>query len=71
MRACATAGVPITAAAGRSGVCGASVPLFGGVVLDMTGLAGLVDVDATSGIVEVLAGTFGPDLEAELQSRHR
>ncbi len=70
VRACATAGVPITAAAGRSGVCGASVPLFGGVLLDTTGLAGLGDVDATSGIVEVLAGTFGPDLEAELGSRH-
>ena len=70
VRACAATGVPITATAGRSGVCGASVPLFGGVALDMTGLAGLVDVDAMSGIVEVLAGTFGPDLEDELQSRH-
>ena len=33
-------------------------------------LAGIVDVDAVSGVVEVLAGTFGPDLEAELQQRH-
>ena len=33
-------------------------------------LAGIVDVDAASGVVEVLAGTFGPDLEAELQAAH-
>ena len=48
-------------------MCGASVPVFGGVVLDLTGLAGIVDVDDVSGVVEVLAGTFGPDLEAELR----
>ena len=36
---CATRRViPVTAAAGRSGVCGASVPLHGGVVLDLCGL---------------------------------
>ena len=32
--------VPLTVAGGRSGVTGASVPAFGGVVLDITGLAG-------------------------------
>ena len=70
VRACAEAGVPITTAAGRSGVCGASVPVHGGVLLDVTGLAGVVSVDVESGIVEVLAGTFGPDLEDELQSHY-
>ena len=39
-------GVPVTAAGGRSGVCGASVPVFGGVVLDLTAMQGIVDVDA-------------------------
>jgi alkyldihydroxyacetonephosphate synthase len=39
------------------------VPVFGGVVLDLTGLDRVVDVDAVSGVVEVAAGTFGPDLE--------
>ena len=43
---CNEAGVPVTAAAGRSGVCGASVPVHGGVVLDLCGLTGIVDVDA-------------------------
>lgn len=58
--------IPVTAAGGRSGVCGASVPVFGGIVLDLTGLAGVVNIDARSGIVEVLPGTFGPELETAL-----
>ena len=70
MRVCAAHALPLTVAGGRSGVTGASVPVFGGVLLDITGLGGIVDVDATSGVVEVLAGTFGPDLEQQLQERH-
>ena len=62
--------VPVTAAGGRSGVCGASVPLFGGVVLDMTGMDRLISVDEVSGVVEVEAGAFGPDLERLLNSNH-
>jgi len=59
--------VPVTAAAGRSGVCGASVPLHGGVLLDMTALAGIVDVDDDSQVLRVRAGTFGDVLEDELR----
>jgi alkyldihydroxyacetonephosphate synthase len=70
LRVCNEHAVPVTPAGGRSGVCGAAVPAFGGVVLDMTGLAGIAEVDAVSGVVEVLPGTFGPDLEDELRSRH-
>ena len=66
VRICAAARIPLTVAGGRSGVCGASVPACGGIVVDLTGLTGVVAVDVPSGIVEVLAGTFGPDLEAEL-----
>jgi alkyldihydroxyacetonephosphate synthase len=62
--------LPLTVAGGRSGVCGAAVPVFGGVVLDTTALAGVSGVDAVSGVVEVLPGTFGPDLEGELRDRH-
>ena len=67
---CAGSGVPVTAVAGRSGVCGASVPAFGGVSLDLTGLAGIVGVDRVSGLVDVRAGTFGDVLEEELQTAH-
>jgi alkyldihydroxyacetonephosphate synthase len=70
VRVCAANRVPLTAAGGRSGVCGASVPVFGGVVLDLTALRGIVAVDVPSGVVEVLAGTFGPDLEDELQAEY-
>jgi alkyldihydroxyacetonephosphate synthase len=66
LRVAHDAGVAVTPAGGRSGVCGASVPLAGGVVLDLTGLQGVEDIDAVSGVVQVLAGTFGPDLEAAI-----
>jgi alkyldihydroxyacetonephosphate synthase len=69
-KACHDARVPLTVAGGRSGVCGASVPVFGGVVLDTTSMQGVLNVDAVSGIVEVLPGTFGPDLEAVLGADH-
>jgi len=67
---CNHARLPITVTGGRSGVCGAAAPVFGGVVLDITALAGIETVDASSGIVEVLPGTFGPDLEDELRTAH-
>src|SRR4029079_1665234 len=54
---------------GRSGVSGASVPAFGGVVVDLTAMHGIIDIDAVSGVVEGWAGTFGPDLETELRQR--
>ena len=64
---CNEAGVPVTAAGGRSGVCGASVPLFGGVALDLCGLRGIGDVDADSLVADLRAGTFGPDVESGLR----
>jgi alkyldihydroxyacetonephosphate synthase len=70
VQVCNNARLPLTVTGGRSGVCGAAAPVFGGVVLDTTALCGIVDVDAVSGIVEVLPGTFGPDLEHELQNAH-
>jgi alkyldihydroxyacetonephosphate synthase len=70
MRACNDARVPVTAAAGRSGVCGASVPVFGGVLLDLTGLSGIVDVDDTSLLVDVRPGTFGDVFEDVLRAEH-
>ncbi len=62
--------IPVTVIGGRSGVCGGSIPVHGGVLLDMTGLAGLVSVDDVSGLVEVRAGTFGPDLENAIREPH-
>ncbi|HKA92508.1 MAG TPA: FAD-binding oxidoreductase [Acidimicrobiia bacterium] len=70
LRVCDEARVPVTAAAGRSGVCGASVPLHGGVVLDLGGMAGIVDVDRESMVLDVLPGTFGTWLEDTLRAEH-
>lgn len=70
MAVCSANSIPVTAAGGRSGVCGGSVPLSGGVLLDLSRLRGVVHVDEVSGVVEVLSGTFGPELEDELGSRH-
>jgi alkyldihydroxyacetonephosphate synthase len=67
---CNSARIPVTAAAGRSGVLGGSVPVHGGVVLDLTALSGIVDVDATSMVLDVRAGTFGTPLEEELRAVH-
>jgi alkyldihydroxyacetonephosphate synthase len=68
LRVCADAVVPVTVAAGRSGVCGASIPVHGGVVLDLCGLEGIVDVDHASMVVDVRAGTFGDVFEDTLRA---
>jgi len=67
LRVCNEARVPVTPMAGRSGVCGSSIPAFGGVALDLCSLAGITDVDTTSLLAQVLPGTFGPDLESGLR----
>jgi alkyldihydroxyacetonephosphate synthase len=70
LRLCNAARVPVTPAAGRSGVCGASVPVFGGVLLDLTAMAGIVEVDKTSMLVDVRPGTFGDVFEDELRDTY-
>jgi alkyldihydroxyacetonephosphate synthase len=70
LQICNDARVPVTAAAGRSGVCGASVPIHGGLVLDVCGLSGIVDIDRDSLILDVQTGTFGTWLENTLRADH-
>ncbi|MGA1362068.1 MAG: FAD-binding oxidoreductase [Ilumatobacteraceae bacterium] len=60
---CNGRGIAVTPSGGRSGVCGAAIPLHGGVALDMGAMQGIESIDTVSGIVCALAGTFGPDLE--------
>ena len=69
-RICHEARLPLTASAGRSGVCGNSVPAFGGVVLDVCGLSGIRALDEASLVVDAAAGTFGDHFEHELQTAH-
>jgi alkyldihydroxyacetonephosphate synthase len=68
---CHESGIPVTAAAGRSGVCGGSVPVFGGVLLDLCGLNGIRSVDTDSMVLDVRAGTFGDRLEETLRAEHQ
>ena len=68
---CHDASIPVTPAGGRSSVVGGTVPVHGGVLLDLGRLSGIVAVDTTSMVVEVLAGTFGDAFEAELQEHHQ
>ena len=70
LRLCDEARVPVTAAGGRSGVVGGVVPLRGGVVLELCGLAGVRAVDVVDRQVDVGAGTFGDRLEQELRAEH-
>ena len=70
LRLCNEARIPVTAAAGRSGVCGASVPVLGGVLLDLTAMTGIKSVDHTSMLVDVMPGTFGDVFEDELRARY-
>src|SRR4051812_8034310 len=44
LRLCNESRVPVTAAGGRSGVCGASIPVHGGVALDLTAMKGISGV---------------------------
>ena len=41
LRICDELSIPVTAAAGRSGACGSSVPPYGGAVLDLCDLTGI------------------------------
>ncbi len=68
LAACHDARVPVTPMAGRSGVCGGSIPVFGGVALDLCGLHGVTHLDTTSLTATVRAGTFGPDLERAVRA---
>ncbi len=69
LASCARERVPVTAMGGRSGVCGGAIPLYGGIALDCTGLTGEVEVDETSLVAEVPAGTLGRDLVERLRAR--
>ncbi len=68
LRVCNDAQIPVTPVAGRSGVCGGSVPIYGGISLDLTAMHGIVDVDDASLLVDVKAGTFGDVFEDDLRA---
>jgi alkyldihydroxyacetonephosphate synthase len=62
-------GVPVVAWGGGSGTQGGSVPIHGGLVIDLTGLDRILDIDERSYTVTCEAGVNGDRLERELNAR--
>ena len=69
--ACARNGVPLTLRGAGTGNYGQCVPLQGGVVLDLTGLKRLRELDDGSGVVEVEPGCSLAALDRQLAPRGR
>ena len=62
-------GVPVVPWGGGSGTQGGSVPIRGGLVIDLTGLDRIVEIDERSFTVTCEAGVNGNRLERELNAR--
>src|SRR6266852_1074339 len=61
--------VPVVPWGGGSGTQGASIPTHGGIVVDLTGMDRIIDIDEVSMIVTAEAGVNGKRLEAELNQK--
>ena len=64
--ACARQGIPLTLRGAGTGNYGQSVPLAGGVVLELTGLQRLRQLDPLSGVLEVEAGALMAAIDRQL-----
>jgi alkyldihydroxyacetonephosphate synthase len=62
-------GIPVTPFGGGSNVVGGAIPTPGGVVLDTRDMTGILNLDETSLVVTVAAGTMGNDLEDLLNGK--
>jgi alkyldihydroxyacetonephosphate synthase len=69
--ACHQAGVAMTPVGAGTGVCGAAVPLRGGVVVDLKRLDRILGWDLDSGWVRVEPGILGSRLEEACRERRR
>ncbi len=67
--ACARHRTPIVPYGAGSGVCGATLPIHGGVVCDLKRLKAIRRIDPDAGEIEVEAGLVGERLERKLE-RH-
>ena len=66
---CSEAGIPVIPFGGGSGVCGGTLPVQGGVTLDLKRMNRIVEVDELSMSVDVEAGMIGQHLETALNER--
>lgn len=65
----ATFKVPIIPYGGGSGVCGGTLPVFGGMVIDMKKMRHVLDIDTTHLKVRVQTGIMGQHLEDALNQK--
>ena len=69
LRLATAAGVPVVPRGGGSGVMGAAVPYAGGIVVDVSAMDAIVDVDEVSLTATVEAGHNGRAFEEALNAR--
>jgi len=66
---CSEEGIPVIPYGGGSGVCGGTVPVQGGVILDLKRINRIRELDELSMAVDVEAGMIGQHLETALNER--
>lgn len=66
VRLLVAAGAPIVPFGAGSGVCGGTLPIRGGVVVDLKRLRAIRSIDPVARLVDVEAGIIGEDLERSL-----
>jgi alkyldihydroxyacetonephosphate synthase len=69
VRAAARTATPIVPFGAGSGVCGGTLPIKGGLVVDLKRMRDVVAIDAGAGSATVEAGILGDHLEHELNRR--
>jgi alkyldihydroxyacetonephosphate synthase len=69
VRACVRTSTPLVPFGAGSGVCGGTLPIRGGIVVDLKRMRSIVDLDAHAGGATVEAGIIGEHLEHELNRR--
>ena len=69
VRAAQASGTPIVPFGAGSGVCGGTLPIRGGLVVDLKRMRSLVELDERAGAATFEAGIVGEHLEHELNRR--
>ncbi len=61
--------IPVTPVGGGAGTCGGTLPISGGIQLDLKRMNKILEIDETSMTVRVQAGVVGIDLEEAVNRR--
>lgn len=69
LQVCSEAGIPVIPFGGGSGVCGGTLAVQGGVILDLKRMNRIVELDELSMAVVVEGGMIGQHLETALNER--